>query len=106
MITIQDFMNTELIVAEVKEAKEHPDADRLLVLKVDTGKGERQLVAGIRKSYEPDQLVGKQIIMVANLEPAMIRGEVSEGMCLAASDEDGISLLRPEKVMAIGSRVK
>jgi len=106
MVNIQDFMNMELIVAQVLEVREHPNADRLYVIKVDTGKDHRQLVAGIRLSYTPEQLVGRRVIMVSNLEPAVIRGEESQGMVLAASDENGISVLSPDRDVALGSRVK
>lgn len=106
MATIEDFMKLDFRVARVKEAKEHPNADKLLVLKVDVGGEERQLVAGIKKSYAPDDLIGKTIVIVANLEPAVIRGEESMGMLLAASDENGIAVLTPDKAVALGSRVK
>ena len=66
----------------------------------------RQIVAGIRKAYTPDQLVGRRIILIANMEPAVIRGEASNGMLLAASDANGMSLLAPDKEMALGSIVK
>lgn len=106
MINIEDFMKVELIVAQVKEVKEHPNADRLYVVKVDTGSEERQVVAGIRSSYTPEELIGRRVVIVANLEPATIRGEESNGMILAASDENGIVVLSPEKDVALGSRVK
>lgn len=106
MVTIEDFRKMELIVAQIKEVKEHPNADRLYVLKVDTGKDERQLVAGIRLFYAKEQLIGRRIVMVANLEPAIIRGEASHGMVLAASDELGISVLSPDREVALGSVVK
>lgn len=106
MATIQDFMNIELKVAEIKEAKDHPNADRLFVLQVDLGDEQRQLVAGIRGGYSPEELVGKKIVVVANLEPAVIRGEESQGMLLAAKDDNGIVLLSPERDVALGSRVK
>ena len=106
MATIQEFMNLEFKVAEIKEAKDHPNADRLFVLQVDLGDEQRQLVAGIRKGYTAEELVGKRIVVVTNLEPAVIRGEESQGMCLAASDENGIALLSPEREVALGSRVK
>lgn len=106
MVTIEDFRKMELIVAQIKEVKEHPNADRLYVLKVDTGKDERQLVAGIRLFYTKEQLVGRRIVMVANLEPAVIRGEASHGMVLAASDDQGISVLSPDRDVALGSIVK
>ena len=106
MISIKEFMKLELIVAQVKEVWEHPNADRLYVVKVDTGSEERQLVAGIRPSYAPEELVGRRVVIAANLEPATIRGEESQGMILAASDENGISVLSPDKEVALGSRVK
>ncbi len=106
MVTIDDFRKVELIVAQIKEVKEHPNADRLYVIKVDTGKEERQVVAGIRASYTKEQLIGRRVIIVANLEPATIRGEQSNGMILAASDEQGISVLSPDREVALGSVVK
>lgn len=106
MATIEEFKKIELIVAQVKEVKEHPNADRLYVVQVDTGKDIRQVVAGIRKAYTPDQLLGRRVVLVANLEPAVIRGETSNGMLLAASDETGMSLLMPDKDIALGSIVK
>lgn len=106
MATIQDFMNLELKIAQIKEAKDHPNADRLFVLKIDLGDEERQLVAGIRSAYQAEELVGKKIVVIANLEPATIRGEESQGMLLAASGEDGAILLSPEKDVPLGSRVK
>ncbi len=95
-----------MVVARIKEVKEHPNADRLYILQVDTGRDVRQIVAGIRKAYTPEQLVGRRIILVANMEPAIIRGETSNGMLLAASDADGMSLLMPDKDIALGSIVK
>ena len=106
MATIEEFKKLELIVAQIKEVKEHPNADRLYVLQVDTGKDVRQIVAGVRKAYTPEQLLGRRIILIANLEPAVIRGEVSNGMILAASDVNGMALLIPDKDMAPGSVVK
>ena len=106
MINIKEFMKVELIVAQVKEVREHPNADRLYIIKVDTGSEERQVVAGIRLNYTPEELVGRRVVIAANLEAATIRGEESNGMILAASDENGISVLSPDKDVALGSRVK
>ncbi len=106
MATIEDFKKLELIVVQIKEAKEHPNADRLYVLKVDTGQEERQIVAGIRKAYTPEQLVGRRVVLVANMEPMVIRGETSNGMLLAAWDANGMALLMPDKDMALGSIIK
>ena len=106
MITIEDFKKVELIVAQIKEVREHPNADRLYVMKVDTGKEERQIVAGIRAVYTKEQLVGRRVVIVANLQPAVIRGEESQGMVLAASDEKGVSVLMLERDVVLGSIVK
>jgi len=106
MVTIDDFKKIELIVVQIKEVKEHPNADRLYVIQVDTGKDVRQVVAGIRKAYTPEQLTGRRAVLVANLEPAVIRGETSNGMLLAASDANGMGLLMPDKDIALGSIVK
>ena len=106
MTTIEDVKKLDLRIAEIKEAEPHPNADRLFVLKIDLGDEQRKLVAGIRKSYSPEELVGKQIVVIANLEPAVIRGEESQGMLLAASGEDGPILMSPEKSVPLGSPVR
>ena len=97
MITIDDFRKVELKIATIKAAEPHPNADRLMVLKVDLGGEERQICAGIRNHYTPEDLLGKQIVVVANLETAMLRGMESQGMLLAASDDGRIIILTPEK---------
>ena len=106
MLNIEEFKKLQIIIAQIKEVKNHPHADKLYVLKVDTGEGEKQLVAGIRASYTKEDLVGRLIVVVNNLECAVIRGEKSEGMLLAASDEKGISILVPHRDVKPGSIVK
>ena len=106
MVSIEDFQKLEFIIARIKEVRPHPNADRLYVVNVETGSGERQLVAGIRPSYTPEQLTGKRVVIVSNLQPATIRGEESQGMILAASDESGHSVLMPDRDVALGSKVK
>lgn len=106
MITIDQFRSVELRVGTVRSAEPHPNADRLLVLRVDVGGEERQLVAGIRAHYDPAGLVGRQVVVVANLAPAMLRGVESQGMVLAASDGDRVVLLRPDDAVAPGSTVR
>lgn len=88
----------ELRTARVLEARDHPNADRLLVMRIDLGSEERQIVAGIVGHYELEELEGKPIVVVANLLPAKLRGEESQGMLLAAEDEGGRLglLLAPE----------
>jgi methionyl-tRNA synthetase len=85
MISIQDFMELDLRTARVNAAERVEKTDKLMKLTVQVGDEERTIVAGIAKVYSPDQLVGKKIIIVANLEPATIRGVQSNGMLLAAS---------------------
>lgn len=107
MISIGDFMNVKLMVGEIKEAEEHPNADRLFVVKVDLGEETpRQLVAGIRASYAKEDLIGKKVVVVSNLEPATIRGVESQGMILAATGDAGAVVLSPEKDVPVGSLVK
>jgi methionine--tRNA ligase beta chain len=106
-ISIDQFRNVELRVATITAAAPHPNADRLLVLTIDLGSEQRQLVAGIRAHYEPQDLIGKQIVVVANLEPATLRGVESQGMLLAASDSQGrLAIVSPEKPIAPGAQVK
>lgn len=106
-ISIREFLNAELRIARVTAASPHPNADRLLVLTVDLGAEQRQLVAGIRAHYTPEELIGKDIVVVANLQPAMLRGIESQGMLLAASDAEGrLALVVPERPVAVGSGVK
>jgi methionyl-tRNA synthetase len=105
-ITIDEFAKVELRVATIKAAEPHPKADRLLVLKIDLGAEERQLVAGIRAHYTPEELIGKQIVVVANLQPAVLRGAESQGMLLAASDGEKVIVLSPEKPIAAGAKVR
>jgi len=106
VITIDRFREMELKVGTVTAAEPHPNADRLVVLRVDLGSEQRQIVAGIRAHYAPESLVGRQIIVVANLEPAMLRGVESQGMLLAASSGDRVVLMRPDEPVAPGSIVR
>jgi len=105
MIAIDDFKKMELRVAEIVSAAPHPQADRLLILRIRLGAEERTLVAGIRAHYTEAELVGKKIVVVANLEPAQIRGVTSEGMALAASDGSLLTLLVPEKEITSGAKI-
>ena len=106
MITIEQFEAVELRVGTVRAAEAHPNADRLVVLTVDVGGEERQIVAGIRKHYDPGTLVGRQVVVVANLQPAMLRGVESQGMLLAASTGEQLTLVRPDVEIAAGATVR
>ncbi len=107
-VSIQDFIEIDLRVAEIKAVEEHPDADKLLILKIDIGvEGvEKQLVAGIKEHYTPEQLIGKKIVIVDNLAPAVIRGIESQGMLLAARDGNHVVLLTTERDIKPGSKVQ
>lgn len=106
-ITYDDFAKLELRVATVLECKPHANADKLLVLQIDLGGEKRQICAGLRQHYQPEQLVGKQIIVVANLAPRTMRGEISQGMLLAATDAPThqVIVVSPSAPAAAGSRV-
>jgi methionine--tRNA ligase beta chain len=95
----------ELRIATIRSAEPHPNADKLMVLQIDLGSEQRQICAGIRNHYAPEELIGRQIVVVANLETARLRGVDSQGMLLAASDEGRVILLTPEKAVATGSKV-
>lgn len=107
LVDYDEFMKTELAVARVVTAEKVENADKLLKLTVDLGTEIRQLVAGIALHYKPEELVGKQVVMVKNLKPAKIRGIMSHGMILAAqTPEGGLALVQPEKPAQVGCRVK
>src|SRR3954451_7890278 len=106
-ITYDDFAKIELRVARVLEARPHPNADKLMLLQIDVGDTQKQIVAGIRQHYTPEQLVGKTIVVVNNLEPAMLRGETSNGMLLAASSGEKVIVLTVDDTeCAAGARIK
>ena len=104
-ITFDDFSKIELVVGEVKESKKHPKADRLLVSKVDLGNNDvRQIVSGIAGHIKPEEFVGKKVIVVKNLKPANLRGEVSEGMILCGENGKEIEIITSS--LPVGSKVR
>lgn len=105
-IDIDLFGQVDLRVVTVLEAEKVPKADKLLKLQVALGSEKRTIVAGIAQHYQPEDLVGKQVVIVANLKPAKIRGIESQGMILAAADENGLAFLSPERPVEAGSRAK
>lgn len=106
-IEFDDFMKVQMKVGEVIECEKHPDADKLLVSKVKIGDEVRQIVSGIASHYGPDDMVGKRLIVVTNLKPIKLRGVLSEGMILAASDQDGhLNLGVVDGDIASGSEVR
>ena len=108
LIAIDDFAKIELRTAEVVAAERIEGSDKLLKLQVSVGGKPRQIVAGIAKHYKPEELVGKFIVIVANLQPAKLRGNVSEGMLLAAStpDHSELAVLTIDRPVPSGSRAK
>jgi methionyl-tRNA synthetase len=105
-ITINDFMNVDLRVAKVLSAERVEGTDKLMKLQIDLGSEQRQLVAGIAQVYEPDALVGKQIVVVANLKPARLRGVESQGMLLAADAAGRPIIATFEEQVPLGTRVR
>lgn len=107
LISIDQFFATSLRIGLVLEAEIVPKSDRLLKLQVDVGDAApRQIIAGIREFYAPETLVGSQVCVVANLKPAKLMGMLSEGMLLAAKDESGLCLIRPESPKMIGTLIR
>ncbi|MGB1662174.1 MAG: methionine--tRNA ligase subunit beta [Planctomycetota bacterium] len=104
-ITFDDFTKVELRTAKVLEVEPHPKADRLWLLKIDGGDEQRQIVAGVRSHYTADELLGKTIVVVWNLQPATIRGVESKGMLLAVQDGEVVRLLGPDGKVSPGCRV-
>lgn len=107
MVTsFQDFQNIDLRVAKVFAVERIEGSEKLLKLEVDLGTEQRQLVAGIGKTHTPEQLVGREIIVVANLEPRTLMGHESQGMLLAARDENDLPvLLSLEKEVPPGTKI-
>ena len=113
MINFEEFQKVELKVAKILEVSCIEGSEKLLKLIVDlgedpsadSGQGKRQIIAGIGKSYEPENLIGKEIVIVANLEPRILMGLESQGMVLAASNENGPVILIPEKEVPPGSKI-
>lgn len=112
MINFEEFAKVDLRVGKIIEASRVEGSPKLLKLKVNFGDpvageglGQRQILAGIGKFYEPESLLGKNAAFVFNLEPRMLMGEESQGMILAASDEKGLSILSPDKEINPGSKI-
>jgi methionyl-tRNA synthetase len=105
-IAIEDFMKIDLRVARIVKAESVPEADKLVKLTLDIGVGTRQVFAGIKSAYSPEQLEGRLTVMVANLKPRKMRFGMSEGMVLAGSGDGGLYLLSPDSGAQPGMRVK
>ena len=106
MINFDEFKKVDLRVAKIISAEAVEGSEKLLKLQVDLGEPEkRQIVAGIAKQYKPEELIGREIAVVANLEPRVLFGLESHGMLLAAGGSDGPVLLRPDQEVLPGARV-
>jgi methionyl-tRNA synthetase len=106
IIDFADFQKVDMRVGTVVSCQPHPDADRLLLVKVDLGEDEpRQVVAGLAEYFSPDDLVGRQVVVVANLAPRKLRGQVSQGMILAAKTDGGMQLLTVSGATGNGTKV-
>jgi methionyl-tRNA synthetase len=104
-ITLDEFKKVDLRVATVVSVEEIPRAKKLLQVKVDLGTEERMVVAGIAGNYAPDELIGKQVVIVANLKPAKLMGVLSQGMIVAAVDKKNLSVVTVDKMMAPGTQL-
>ena len=105
MISFEDFSKIELKIAKVLEANRVEGSIKLLQLQISLGTEVRQIIAGIGLYYSPEDLIGKEIVVVANLEPKKLMGLESQGMLLAASDDGKIALLVPDKDMTPGANI-
>jgi methionyl-tRNA synthetase len=105
-ITLDDFMKIDLRVAEVVAAEPVKKADKLLKLQLDLGYEKRQVVSGIAKFYQPEQLVGMKVICITNLKPVKLRGELSQGMILAGEEDGVLSLASVDQSLPNGAKVK
>lgn len=103
MISFEEFKKLDIRIAEIKEVEEIPGSDKLWKIKIDLGE-EKTIVAGIKESHSKEELIGKQIVVINNLEPAKIRGVESQAMLLAV-DQEQVVLLIPEKNVKPGSKV-
>ncbi|MER3496119.1 MAG: methionine--tRNA ligase subunit beta, partial [Armatimonadota bacterium] len=107
VIGIDEFARVQLRVGRVLEAEPMEGSDKLLILQVVVGEERRRIVAGIKKSYSPEDLIGRQVVVIANLKPAKLRGIESQGMLLAATDAEGNAiLLEPDREAPEGATVR
>jgi len=105
-INFEEFQKIDLRIAKVISAEKVKDSEKLLKLEIDIGKEKRQIIAGISKFYEPKELIGREIVVVVNLEPRTLMGLESQGMVLAASDEGRSILLKPDKEVLPGTKIR
>ena len=105
MINFDDFKKLDMRIARILKVEKIESSNKLLKFQIDIGDEEKQLVAGIAKHYNPEDLVGREIVVVVNLEPKKLMGVESQGMLLAASRDDNIVLLQPDREVEPGSKI-
>ncbi len=107
MVSFDEFQKLDLRIAKVASVEDHPDADKLYVIKLDAGElGEKQIVAGLKGHYEPKDLEGQHVAFIANLAPVKLRGVESQGMILAADDGDTVAVLNPQRELPAGAKIR
>lgn len=107
MATIDDFSKLDIRIVKILEVGRVEGSEKLVKLKVNTGEDERQILAGIGKSYSPEDLIGRNAVAIVNLEPRMMMGLESQGMMLATGDDlENISLLQPDKDVEAGGKIR
>ncbi len=104
-VSFNDWKKVDLKVGEIKSVEDHPNADKLLVMKVDIGE-ERTIVAGLKNHYSAEDLIGKKVIIFTNLEQKELRGVKSEGMVLAVVKDDKVVLIEPGNDIGVGAKVE
>jgi len=105
LVTFDEFKKLDLRIGKVISVENHPQADKLYIIKIDVGTEVKQSVAGLKPYFTPEQLINKTVAVVANLQPAMLRGMESQVMMLAASAGSEVVLLTPEKPIPAGSKI-
>ena len=105
MVSFEEFKKMDLRTARITAVRDHPNADKLYILQIEVGDETKQIVAGIRAQYGADELVGRSVVVINNLESATIRGEESNGMLLAANDNGDPVILMPEKDVPPGTPI-
>ncbi|MFZ3057806.1 MAG: methionine--tRNA ligase subunit beta [Minisyncoccales bacterium] len=105
VINFEEFEKIDLRAGKILEAKRVEGSDKLLKLQIDLGEEKRQILAGIGKTYTPEELINKTVIVIINLEPRMLMGLESQGMVLAVKDNNNLSVLVPEKEIVPGSKI-
>ncbi len=107
MVTIDDFVKLDIRIVKVLEVTRMEGSEKLLRLIVDIGNEQRQILSGIGKSYQPEEIVGKELVAIVNLEPRKMMGEESQGMILATGDDiENITLIAPTKEVVAGSTIR